>query len=234
MSQSQSWPCYECGNVGFEDGLDGFFYCSRCSAQSVDVIDTGVADEDFVNKGTNGGALYLASHTRHGNASAIEAEPISQSDPFTTTINSQFWSALTLDDNDARIPNQSRDKKEEERNNNVEHFDDSVGPTCLTDFGWVGKSAARGVDFSDEIRMKYVMGLQLMIELQCEALVRKFKVSPLICGLAGTVWLRFVASTRVFDDDWADGIILYSEKSQQGFYLFIALTCLAYYLLLHI
>ena len=71
-------------------------------------------------------------------------------------------------------------------------------------------------DYYNEIRIRYVMGLQYMIQFQCEALVREFKVSPLICGLAGTIWMRFVACSAVFDDDWADQTIQNSEMERTG------------------
>ncbi|GAB2295806.1 hypothetical protein Dimus_029961 [Dionaea muscipula] len=55
--------------------------------------------------------------------------------------------------------------------------------------------------------MKYVMGIQY----QCEALVENFKVTPLICGIAGSLWLRFIAFTRVFADKWVEDAMLESE-----------------------
>ncbi|KAF6159573.1 hypothetical protein GIB67_032344 [Kingdonia uniflora] len=48
--------------------------------------------------------------------------------------------------------------------------------------------------------------------VQCEALVEKFQVSPLICGLSGVIWMRYVAASRVFDKDWADDSIAESER----------------------
>jgi hypothetical protein len=71
-------------------------------------------------------------------------------------------------------------------------------------------------DYYNEIRIRYVMGVQLMVQFQCEALVREFNASPLICGLAGTLWMRFVAGTGVFDDDWADQTIQDSEIQTPG------------------
>ncbi|XP_038712674.1 TATA box-binding protein-associated factor RNA polymerase I subunit B-like [Tripterygium wilfordii] len=60
------------------------------------------------------------------------------------------------------------------------------------------------------------MGLEKMIQLQCEALVVKFKVSPLICGVASTIWLWFIANTEVFNDGSADTIIQDSESQKSG------------------
>lgn len=100
--------------------------------------------------------------------------------------------------------------------------DDGVGPTEPADFGLAGASVPSFKDYSNEIRIRYVMGLQLMVQSQCEALVREFKVSPLICGLAGTLWLRFVAGTRVFDDAWVDAAILESETGEHGIVFFVS------------
>ena len=71
-------------------------------------------------------------------------------------------------------------------------------------------------DYYMQLRIRYVMGVQIMIELQCQVLVEKFQASPLICGVAGTIWLRFVATTRVFDDEWADKVIRDSEMQNPG------------------
>ncbi|MCI41152.1 TATA box-binding protein associated factor RNA polymerase I subunit, partial [Trifolium medium] len=78
---------------------------------------------------------------------------------------------------------------------------------------------SKGVNFDvyiKEIRLRYVMGLQIMIELQCEALVKEFKVTPLICGLVGPIWLRLVSKTGVFDDDWADKEFHDSHLQKEG------------------
>ncbi|XP_057981358.1 TATA box-binding protein-associated factor RNA polymerase I subunit B-like [Malania oleifera] len=207
MATNLNWTCQACGNVGFDDGsTDGFFYCLRCGAQAEDIIDTGVADEDFIDKGDAGSAIYLRSHRRQQHSSAaIKVEPVSQSQSV-----SQFWNALKIldDENGARAQNV---KKEEIKD---EMFVDGVGPTEPADFGQ--DRAPSFDDYYSEVRMRYVMGVQLMIQMQCKALVEKFNVSPLICGLSGTIWLRFVAATRVFDDGWADEVVHESESQNQG------------------
>lgn len=193
--------CHVCGSVGFSDGADGFFYCGRCGSQAEDIIDTGVAEEDFVAKGDARGAIYSASHRRQRHSIAPKPEPLSQSQ-------SQFLNNLTLDD-DYRVEN------EETREETVA---DEVGPSGPSDFG-LGLDGSDGLSFEDyytQLRIRYVMGVQIMIELQCQALVEKFKASPLICGVAGTIWLRFVATTRVFDDEWADKVIQDSEMQKPG------------------
>ncbi|VVA92444.1 unnamed protein product [Arabis nemorensis] len=50
---------------------------------------------------------------------------------------------------------------------------------------------------------------------QCDALVDKFNVTPLIIGLVAPICLRHVALTGVFDDGWADKAIHDSESQSQ-------------------
>jgi len=172
--------CGLCGGDEVDDGDDGFFYCRLCGSRVEDVMDTGVADEDFVDKigGLSHGAaaLYLASHRRK-----VHSTPTPT--PFSLLVKSE----------DAPV--------------------DAVGPTEPADFGppWKG-AVVREEDYVKVIRRRYVVGLQTMVQLQCETLVQKFKVNPLICGIAASIWLRFVASTRVYDDGWADRAVVESES----------------------
>ncbi|XP_023636362.1 TATA box-binding protein-associated factor RNA polymerase I subunit B isoform X2 [Capsella rubella] len=71
-------------------------------------------------------------------------------------------------------------------------------------------------DYYMETRDRYVKGLLMMITYQCEALVEKFSVTPLIIGLVGPICLRFVSLSEVFDDDWADNAIRDSELQSKG------------------
>ncbi|KAJ6849296.1 putative TATA box-binding protein-associated factor RNA polymerase I subunit B [Iris pallida] len=54
-----------------------------------------------------------------------------------------------------------------------------------------------------------------MLESQCEALVERFGVSPVIVGFAPAVWLRYVAATGVFADGWADRVVTQSEAKNK-------------------
>ncbi|GMH09675.1 hypothetical protein Nepgr_011516 [Nepenthes gracilis] len=194
--------CHACGNVGLDDGDDGFFYCMRCGSQAEDFVDTGVADEDFVNKdGDSHGALYMASHKRSQPTHSIKVEPFSQTPSLYQTL------SQALEDTPIII-------KEEQKNSFEDYEPDFIGPTEPADFG-SGQQTLREEDYCTEVRMRYVMGIQLMIQYQCEVLVEKLKASPLICGIAGSVWLRFVASTQIFNDMWANETMLESE-SQGG------------------
>ncbi|KAL7601655.1 hypothetical protein Lser_V15G26147 [Lactuca serriola] len=120
----------------------------------------------------------------------VKPEPLSQSQP-----PSQFWETLRTQEND--------------------DDDDGVGPTEPIDFGR-GPRTLSYEDYYSEIRMRYVMGLQIMIELQVKALVENFNVCPIIVDMLEPIWLRFVASTKLFTDDWADEVINESESQVQG------------------
>ncbi|KAK6242752.1 hypothetical protein SCA6_008141 [Theobroma cacao] len=201
--ECSKWTCNTCGNVGMADGSDGYYYCFRCGSQADDVIDTGVADEDFIEKGSQGGALYLASHTRHARQPVTPSQPISQFD----SQSQQFWSHLTQ---------VRRDHDDNQDGMGDDAGLDGVGPTGTSDFGAYSMDGYSCEDYYKEVRNRYVMGLQMMIQAQCEALVEKFNVKPLICGIVGPIWLRFAASTRVFDDNWADEAIHQSEIQKSG------------------
>lgn len=192
--------CQGCGGVGSADGGDGFFYCVHCGDRADDVADTGVADEDFVDKGGDArGALYLASHRRQRHLPAVKPEP-HHSQP-------QLWSQLT------QTPRLKTPRKE----GDVGY--DEFGPTEPRDFANSGPAGPRALGYEDyynEVRIRYVMGLQTMVQLQCEALVREFGATPLICGISGPIWLRFVASTQVFSDEWADETFYQSEMQEVG------------------
>ncbi|XP_028805071.1 LOW QUALITY PROTEIN: TATA box-binding protein-associated factor RNA polymerase I subunit B-like [Neltuma alba] len=215
MDNSHTWTCHTCGNVGLADGSDGFFYCLRCGSQADDIVDTGVADEDFVNMGGDAsGGIYLASHRRQ-RSHAIKVEPISQYDSIYDS-QSQFMKSLGLEDEAPQCQgNRSEGGFKVERDSDYGFQFNEAGFSVPGDFG---SNTVRVLSFDDyytEIRMRYVMGLQIMVQLQCEALVKEFKVNPLICGIVGPIWLRFVSGTAVFDDGWADEVIHESEMQKE-------------------
>lgn len=217
MDNSHAWTCHTCGNVGLADGSDGFFYCLRCGSQADDLIDTGVADEDFVDKGGDAsGGIYLASHRRQ-RSHAIKVEPISQLDSIYGS-QSLFMKALGLEgEAPQHQENRSGGVLKIEGDSDYGFQFNEAGPSVPDNAG--GPNAVKVVSFDDyynEIRMRYVMGLQIMIELQCETLVKEFKVNPLICGIVGPIWLRYVFGTGVFNDGWADEVIHESEMQKEG------------------
>ncbi|XP_004152882.1 TATA box-binding protein-associated factor RNA polymerase I subunit B isoform X2 [Cucumis sativus] len=208
MADPSNLSCYNCGSIGLTDGFDGFFYCLQCGSQADDIIDTGVAEEDLVLRdvGKSGAPIYSQSHTRRRNPTVLKVEPLSQSQSLFGTSQSEFWDSLNLmEDPSGNVGGKDGD---------IVMLNDGVGPTGPEDFGsgdvLSGKPSFE--EYADEVRMRYVMGLQLIMELQCEVLVKEFKATPIICGLAASIWLRFVTATRVFDEDWAFQTVQESES----------------------
>ncbi|KAD2393677.1 hypothetical protein R6Q59_012024 [Mikania micrantha] len=185
MASGLGLECEVCGFVGFDDGADGFFYCQRCGSQADGLRDTAVDHDDMLLTKENAGGMMQRR------APVLKPEPLSQSQP-----PSQFWETL-------------RTQKDDD-----DEAGDGVGPTEPADFGRVPRTLSYE-DYYSEIRMRYVMGVQIMIELQIKALVEQFNVCPIIVGMVEPVWLRFIASTNIFSDDWADKAIDDSESQVQ-------------------
>ncbi|KAJ9561978.1 hypothetical protein OSB04_007138 [Centaurea solstitialis] len=187
MTNELGLECQVCGFVGLEDGNDGFFYCQRCGSQADGIRDTAVDNEEMILTKENLGSIVQRR------VPVVKTEPFSQSQP-----PSQFWETL-------------RTQEEDEAGN------DGLGPTEPADFGREPSTTTLSYeDYYSEIRMRYVMGVQIMIELQIKALVEKFNVSPIIVDMVQPIWLRFVASTQIFSDDWADEVVNESESQVQG------------------
>lgn len=181
--------CQVCGSsVGFTRADDGFFYCGYCNSQADDIFDTGLDEEQIFSH-------YSAKCSRVRPSNVAVVEPISQ----VKLSTSQF-----LDHSDIL-----------DHPNIEDAINDGIGPTEPSDFASSRKDYSYE-DYYTEIRSRYVMGLQLMIQLQSQTLVEKFDVSPLIIGLVGPVWLRFLASTKIMADEWADQAVHDSEAQTQG------------------
>lgn len=196
--------CRECDNDAFDEEDDGYFYCKRCGVQAEDLIQTGVDDGDLIGDGGGThGAMYDPRYRR------TITQPITPSQPRYTddTIRyTHFKSQLESEiDTKKDLP---RDVKR-----GPENYLDKE-PTEPVDFGAETLSYE---DYYDEARDRYVKAFLMMITYQCDALVDKFNVTPLIIGLVGPISLRFVALSGVYDDDWADKAIRDSElQSEDG------------------
>ncbi|RWV80177.1 hypothetical protein GW17_00058589 [Ensete ventricosum] len=189
--------CDACGGVEFDSGDDGFYYCRLCGSQSQDVVDTGYAEEDVFGDAQGSGALYHIHRHRAQKHSQDPAAPAISKDDVLRSLSKSLAAGsggVVKKEQEKELPYGFEDQPSEPR-------DFGAGP-CLD-----AETLARG------IRLRYVQGLQVILQLQCEALVEKFGVSPLICGLAGTIWLRYVASSMVFDEGWGQKVIAESEAT---------------------
>ncbi|XBI43497.1 hypothetical protein VPH35_108263 [Triticum aestivum] len=66
-----------------------------------------------------------------------------------------------------------------------------------------------------QLRRRYVQGLQVILHQQLQVLVERYRVGALVCGVAGTVWLRWVAASKVFDGMWARKVLAEAEAAQR-------------------
>jgi hypothetical protein len=66
------------------------------------------------------------------------------------------------------------------------------------------------------VRRRYVQGLQVILQRQLESLVETFQVGALVCGVAGTVWVRWVAASKVFDETWARKVLTEDEARRSA------------------
>ncbi|KAL2482397.1 TATA box-binding protein-associated factor RNA polymerase I subunit B [Forsythia ovata] len=154
----------------------------------------GSQADDVVATGVDEEELFENYSAIHRRTRPIAAEPISQV---------KLTQSQHLDHHE--IPEE-----------NIDHHDgDGIGPTGPSDFGSSQKNLSYN-EYYTEIRMRYLTGFQIMIQLQCQALVEKFNVSPLIVGIVGPIWLRYLAFTRIMADEWADKAIHESEAQTQG------------------
>ena len=195
--------CNGCDNDEFEEE-DGFFYCLQCGVRADDIIATAVDDEDFVGDG-RGGATYSQLNTRR-----VTTQPTATPSQHLEETNrySQFRSQL------------KSASKITQPNGGVGGGNDVGVPTDPEDFGGGGgEEAVKALSYEDcyqQTRERYANGLIMMITYQCDALVEKFNVTPLIIGLVGPICLRFLALSGAFDQDWADNAIRDSELQSQG------------------
>lgn len=93
------------------------------------------------------------------------------------------------------------------------HRDQILRPYEPRDFG--ARQCPDAETVVGGIRLRYVQGMQVMVQLQCESLVERFGVSPLICGIVPDIWLRYVALSRVFDDKWVEKVIAESKSNSR-------------------
>ncbi|XP_071711083.1 TATA box-binding protein-associated factor RNA polymerase I subunit B-like isoform X2 [Rutidosis leptorrhynchoides] len=186
MANGSGLECETCGFVGLYDGSDGFFYCQRCGTQAEGIRETAADNDDLILTKENVRTIVQRR------VPVAKPDLVSQSQP-----DSQFWKTL-------------RTQEEEDVN-----AGDGVGPTEPADFA-TGPRTLTYEDYYSEIRMRYLMGVQIMIELQIKALVEKFNVCPIIVGMTEPIWLKFLEKTKLFADDWADEVINESESQIQG------------------
>ncbi|KAG0461280.1 hypothetical protein HPP92_021577 [Vanilla planifolia] len=180
----------DCGGDEMDSGGDGFFYCTQCGSQSQSHIATETDMDDVFGSAGGVGALYSLYNSR-----AAPRYSVPQANPCSSLSkkNELFRSLMQSADGSAKEESKASPYGFEEKLSSPQDFGYQ---------GWQDPGKAVGVT-----RLRYVQGLQVMLQLQCEALVENFGVSPLVCGIAMTVWLRYVANSTIFADDWVERMI---------------------------
>ncbi|KAH8936000.1 hypothetical protein BDL97_17G060800 [Sphagnum fallax] len=208
--------CSSCHSLEMGRGDDGFWYCRVCGAQSQNFLEEAF-DHDDVH-------LFNLRHVREKNVArgedmmmagilASQQQQQDQQQQELGLFSSQNFSQQNL----AFLGDFSS------QFGVLSQFGSQPGIAKIEQTGpvlpeslvahtlnsQVGLSQADKL--SSKIRSVYVEGMQILLQLQCEALVQKFGVNPLVCGIAGPVWMRFVASTCVFEKGWANEVLLVAE-----------------------
>ncbi|KAK8970406.1 TATA box-binding protein-associated factor RNA polymerase I subunit B [Platanthera guangdongensis] len=182
--------CVDCGSDDFEGQDDGFFYCSQCGYQSKDVIVSQADGDDVYGREGGVGALYSSFHSRLKSQSISSSPNPKYNNPLKEEIRSQSVSGGFKEDS-AACPSVFEDS-----------FLSSQNCGCKDP-----------VELVDAMRLRYVRGLQIMLQLQCEALVQKFEVCPLICPTAMSIWLKYVSFSKILDNGWVERVNEEAKKA---------------------
>ncbi|KAJ1289643.1 hypothetical protein BS78_02G180500 [Paspalum vaginatum] len=90
-------------------------------------------------------------------------------------------------------------------------FDDFTELSKPRDFAPNVSAWGEPEDLAVRVRWRYVQGLQVILQRQLEVLVERHRVGVLVCGVAGTIWVRWVAASNVFDKMWARQVLANHE-----------------------
>ncbi|KAG2481510.1 hypothetical protein PVAP13_J683204 [Panicum virgatum] len=95
-------------------------------------------------------------------------------------------------------------------------FDDFREPSEPRDFAPSAGAWGKPEDLGARVRWRYVRGLQVILQRQLEVLVERHQVGALVCGVAGSIWVRWVAASKVFDNMWAHQVLADHSKRSGG------------------
>ncbi|XP_073392577.1 TATA box-binding protein-associated factor RNA polymerase I subunit B isoform X1 [Physcomitrium patens] len=200
--------CSVCGAADLSVGGDGFSYCNVCGSQSqfyqdqaFDYDDTHVYNARNVReRGIARKESQLATQELQ-NTLATQASQLATEDDLAFFQSSQFQSQYQSQFGDDILPFAQSVKHSQIPGNPQSDIED-LGLTESE------KLAAR-------VRKVYVEGVQMLVQMQCEALVQSFGVTPLVCGILGPVWMKFVRSTCVYEKGWAEEALLVAEAQHE-------------------
>lgn len=211
--------CGVCGSMDMRSGDDGFSYCNQCGSQSQFFLDEAFDDDIGLfnarfrreKKVTRNAALNSQQQTQTDDVLASQqASLIATQEDFTflqqaSQFGSQFGSQLEL----SQFGPFSQVQQTPGVGVSQAHMKEDPGD----EFGEPGASDSDKM--AAKVRKVYVEGMQMLVQMQCEALVQRWGVNPLICGILGPVWMKFLRSTCVFDKGWADEALAVAELQHQ-------------------
>jgi hypothetical protein len=188
-----------CGDCGYaddyspDDADSGFFSCRQCSA--LHPIQATAADPHEFHATGNISVRRLATQPAMTPKLRTPAPYMTPHTPYMTphtpylTPHAAAAAAPAFDDFD--LPSGPRD------------FAPSVG------------ACADPEDLAGGIRWRYVRGLQVILQRQLEVLVEQFRVGALVCGVAGTIWVRWVVASKVLDEMWPRQVLAEHERQMR-------------------
>uniref|UniRef100_A0A0D9WFF3 TATA box-binding protein-associated factor RNA polymerase I subunit B n=1 Tax=Leersia perrieri TaxID=77586 RepID=A0A0D9WFF3_9ORYZ len=180
--------CEYCGHGAEyepEDAEDGFYTCRQCSALHTSTQHTAANPFDFPMTAAGGNISVRRVRTQP----TPTPKPFTPR-PFPTTPHGGAGGAAPA-------------------------FDELGEPSEPRDFALGAGKRGNQVDLAERIRWRYVRGLQVTLQLQLEALVERHRVGSLVAGLAGTIWLRWAAASKVFDQMWAQDVLDNAAKVER-------------------
>ncbi|KAM0941844.1 putative transcription initiation factor Rrn7, Zinc-finger [Dioscorea sansibarensis] len=189
--------CEECGGEDFDDGDDGFYYCRLCGSQSQDLLHTATNAEDVGAPAD--GAVYNLFRRRAHNGPSTPVPNLPSGEDLLRVLSQQRTSA-----SDAVRTYSFKAEKEE--------------PSDPRDFGDAAELSKDPEAVGCSIRLRYVQGLQLMLQLQCDTLVERFNVSNSVRRIAALVWMRHLIRSGFLEGNWIRSVLsangLHVEKKE--------------------
>lgn len=202
--------CSVCGSTDLSAGGDGFSYCNICGSQS-----QFFQDQAFDYDDTH---LYNARNVRERGIARKESQLATQE--LQQTLATQASQLATQEDLAYFQASQFQSQYQSQFGDDLMPFSQGViNPSQPIVGATQSELDVLGLSESERlaarVRKVYVEGVQVLVQMQCEALVQKFGVTPLVCGILGPVWMKFVSSTCVYEDRWADEALLVAEAQHE-------------------
>ncbi|KAG0610106.1 hypothetical protein M758_7G039200 [Ceratodon purpureus] len=196
--------CSVCGSTDLSAGGDGFSYCNVCGSQS-----QFYQDQAFDYDDTH---VYNARNVRERGIARKESQLATQASQLQQTLATQGSQLATQEDLAYFQASQFQSQYLSQFGDDTMPFSQALGASQVP-VGTLSESEDLGL--SDRVRKVYVEGVQMLVQMQCEALVERFGVTPLVCGILGPVWMKFVSSTCVYEKEWAEEALLVAEAQHE-------------------